>query len=192
MEPQGHGTRCLSFIERAQGERSDVHRRARNRKAGGLVGVCSESAGADRIEGYDPASSPLWEQWHAAMGASWRRPNKSHRRHTSIAPFLPLVETGTSQKASLNSDTSCAYGGERLNYWRRGRDSNPRYGCAVHTLSRRAPSTTRTPLRDASSLERATLYQRSARRQSAPEYGRPSLPHRLRVRGAGGAGPAGG
>ena len=31
-------------------------------------------------------------------------------------------------------------------YWRRGRDSNPRYGVTVYTLSRRAPSTTRTPL----------------------------------------------
>ena len=33
-----------------------------------------------------------------------------------------------------------------LEYWRRGRDSNPRYAMNVHTLSRRAPSTTRTPL----------------------------------------------
>ena len=31
-------------------------------------------------------------------------------------------------------------------FWRRGRDSNPRYGVTVHTLSRRAPSATRTPL----------------------------------------------
>ena len=30
--------------------------------------------------------------------------------------------------------------------WRRGRDSNPRYGVTAHTLSRRAPSTARTPL----------------------------------------------
>src|SRR3569833_89663 len=30
--------------------------------------------------------------------------------------------------------------------WRRGRDSNPRYAFSVHTLSRRAPSTARTPL----------------------------------------------
>ena len=28
----------------------------------------------------------------------------------------------------------------------RGRDSNPRYGYAAYTLSRRAPSTTRPPL----------------------------------------------
>ena len=31
-------------------------------------------------------------------------------------------------------------------YWRRGRDSNPRY-VSVYTLSRRAPSASRTPLR---------------------------------------------
>ena len=30
-------------------------------------------------------------------------------------------------------------------YWRRGRDSNPRY-VAVHLISSQAPSTTRTPL----------------------------------------------
>ena len=34
----------------------------------------------------------------------------------------------------------------RISKWRRGRDSNPRYGVAVYTLSRRAPSTARTPL----------------------------------------------
>ena len=32
--------------------------------------------------------------------------------------------------------------------WRRERDSNPRYAVSVYTLSRRAPSTTRTPLRE--------------------------------------------
>ena len=31
--------------------------------------------------------------------------------------------------------------------WRRGRDSNPRYACDVHTLSKRAPSAARSPLR---------------------------------------------
>lgn len=34
----------------------------------------------------------------------------------------------------------------RIFYWRRGRDSNPRY-VAVHLISSQAPSTTRTPLR---------------------------------------------
>ena len=38
--------------------------------------------------------------------------------------------------------------------WRRERDSNPRYAINVYTLSRRAPSATRTPLRN-----RATSYQ---------------------------------
>ena len=31
--------------------------------------------------------------------------------------------------------------------WRRARDSNPRYGISAHTISSRAPSTTRTTLR---------------------------------------------
>src|SRR5687768_3482447 len=31
--------------------------------------------------------------------------------------------------------------------WRSGRDSNPRYAFGVYSLSRRAPSTTRPPLR---------------------------------------------
>ncbi len=31
--------------------------------------------------------------------------------------------------------------------WRRGRDSNPRYGVTVHLLSKQAPSTARPPLR---------------------------------------------
>ena len=32
--------------------------------------------------------------------------------------------------------------------WRRERDSNPRYAINVYTLSRRAPSATRTPLQE--------------------------------------------
>src|ERR1044072_7168941 len=38
-------------------------------------------------------------------------------------------------------------GFRRTRMWRSGRDSNPRYGFAVYSLSRRAPSTTRPPLR---------------------------------------------
>src|SRR5439155_10383056 len=46
--------------------------------------------------------------------------------------------------------------------WRSGRDSNPRYGFAVYSLSRRAPSTTRPPLR--TSLEgRASRRSRCIR-----------------------------
>src|SRR5690606_37425392 len=37
--------------------------------------------------------------------------------------------------------------GGPLRIWRRGRDSNPRYAFGVYTLSRRAPSTARPPLR---------------------------------------------
>src|SRR5690348_15595406 len=38
-------------------------------------------------------------------------------------------------------------GFREIGRWRSGRDSNPRYGFAVYSLSRRAPSTTRPPLR---------------------------------------------
>ena len=34
----------------------------------------------------------------------------------------------------------------KVGFWQRGRDSNPRYPLGLYTLSRRAPSTTRTPL----------------------------------------------
>ena len=46
-----------------------------------------------------------------------------------------------------------------LNQWRRGRDSNPR-SLATYTLSRRAPSTTRTPLLllTRGPIERRILY----------------------------------
>ena len=45
-------------------------------------------------------------------------------------------------------------------YWRRERDSNPRYGFAVHTISNRAPSASRSPLRvRANVAHRAVLSQ---------------------------------
>src|SRR5688500_6139188 len=53
-------------------------------------------------------------------------------------------------------------------WWRSGRDSNPRYGFAVYSLSRRAPSTTRPPLR--MSWRRADLV-------SAPRKGKPRDSH---------------
>ena len=52
-------------------------------------------------------------------------------------------------------------------YWRRGRDSNPRYAINVYTLSRRAPSAARPPLRinylnNIMSIELNLIQQRSA------------------------------
>ena len=43
--------------------------------------------------------------------------------------------------------------------WRRERDSNPRYGVTVYTLSRRAPSATRTPLRKTTDSPRCLWWQ---------------------------------
>lgn len=49
---------------------------------------------------------------------------------------------------SVSSGKSAGIGVPTLGLkWRSGRDSNPRYGFAVYSLSRRAPSTTRPPLR---------------------------------------------
>ena len=45
--------------------------------------------------------------------------------------------------------------------WRRGRDSNPRY-VAVYTLSRRAPSTARTPLRVATQSSHTSAHESAA------------------------------
>ncbi len=41
--------------------------------------------------------------------------------------------------------------------WRRGRDSNPRYGVTVHLLSKQAPSTARPPLRRKTTLSHPEL-----------------------------------
>ena len=43
-------------------------------------------------------------------------------------------------------------------FWRRGRDSNPRYAINVYTLSRRAPSTTRPPLREAAQVSAEAVF----------------------------------
>lgn len=45
------------------------------------------------------------------------------------------------------NDLAAAQVQSSVRKWRSGRDSNPRYGFAVYSLSRRAPSTTRPPLR---------------------------------------------
>jgi hypothetical protein len=51
---------------------------------------------------------------------------------------------GTSAGAVLAFGCAVSRGKTR---WRSGRDSNPRYAFGVYSLSRRAPSTTRPPLR---------------------------------------------
>ncbi len=47
------------------------------------------------------------------------------------------------------------HSGPFASIWRRGRDSNPRYGVTVYTLSRRAPSTARPPLRFSATARRS-------------------------------------
>ena len=67
----------------------------------------------------------------------------------------------------------CASGSQR----RRGRDSNPRY-VAVHTISSRAPSTTRSPLR----VRRVLIARRPAPRRPGEAAASPPhvpLPHVL-------------
>ena len=49
--------------------------------------------------------------------------------------------------------------------WRSGRDSNPRYAFDVYSLSRRAPSTTRPPLRIALEGARLAAHQRAGKPQ---------------------------
>jgi hypothetical protein len=63
---------------------------------------------------------------HPCRGARWPRTAASARREGRVCARRLVVS--------------------RPDAWRRGRDSNPRYGITVHTLSRRAPSTARSPL----------------------------------------------
>ena len=69
-----------------------------------------------------------------------------------VEPWIRIQLCLYEQKRGAQSGTPFLF------IWRRGWDSNPRYGVTVHTLSRRAPSTARTPLlkllRHASGLTR--------------------------------------
>ena len=51
--------------------------------------------------------------------------------------------------------------------WRRGRDSNPRYGVTVYTLSRRAPSAARTPLQKFAEYPLLSLATGAVRKRGA-------------------------
>ena len=52
---------------------------------------------------------------------------------------LTAMEYKLLHALSLDAGGAMAYETLRWSYWRRGRDSNPRYAINVHTLSRRAP-----------------------------------------------------
>ena len=68
------------------------------------------------------------------------------QRFGKIADFL---QNSTVSVIGFETDSPLPKKTETLQVpaWRSGRDSNPRYGFAVYSLSRRAPSTTRPPLR---------------------------------------------
>src|ERR1700754_863501 len=59
---------------------------------------------------------------------------------------LPLLPSGPGGVYGLSSRGDRQGHHKDVQNWRRERDSNPRYVISVYTLSRRAPSTTRTPL----------------------------------------------
>ena len=92
----------------------------------------------------------------------------------------------------------CLAGEHRATRWRSGRDSNPRYAFDVYSLSRRAPSTTRPPLRmhwsgvaSRAGAAGQGCPSRSARAAWA-HAGSPPAPPRSGRRGAiGGTDPAG-
>src|SRR5690606_23711299 len=85
--------------------------------------------------------------------------NGSARGKTPRILFLCAIPFGMKSAACCKqiARVSIAWGKN----WRRGRDSNPRYGFAVYSPSRRAPSTTRPPLRmllPANAWKRRALY----------------------------------
>jgi hypothetical protein len=60
-------------------------------------------------------------------------------------------------------------------HWRRGRDSNPRYGVTVNLLSKQAPSTARPPLRISFHCNQTIRQTRSQSGSSAGQRGPPVL-----------------
>src|SRR3954463_5913310 len=69
---------------------------------------------------------------------------------------LPLLPSGPGGVYGLSSRGDRQGHHKDVWNWRRERDSNPRYVISVYTLSRRAPSTTRTPLHTGTSSSPAS------------------------------------
>jgi hypothetical protein len=67
--------------------------------------------------------------------------------------ILRFQRSSTTDRAAKSRETApvsrLCFAGKKVSQtgWRSGRDSNPRYAFGVYSLSRRAPSTTRPPLR---------------------------------------------
>ena len=76
----------------------------------------------------------------AAVAAARRR------RSTALQAVVEPVDRNRGFESAPFAKAPCSHVFAINTVWRRGRDSNPRYGVTVHTLSRRAPSTARTPL----------------------------------------------
>ncbi len=135
-----------------------------------------QGAQMSRSEAY---SSTPQRRDHAAQRSSWRF-LQSHQKMIARHPCgtqrtsLPLLPPGPGgvhepllRRTRLSSLDPC---------WRRGGDSNPRY-VAVHTISSRAPSASRSPLRvlrGSPKASRPTLYKQKtyfkrAKRREPPK-----------------------
>ena len=106
----------------------------------------------------EPAAGPFitfsnWRQNRHGFGDHKNRLRFSadfSRVLTARIAALGTVLKDILKRFSYTSITACKRCTGLLKMqWRSGRDSNPRYGFAVYSLSRRAPSTTRPPLRTA-------------------------------------------
>jgi hypothetical protein len=85
-------------------------------------------------------------------------PDRSHSNATSRVQLLVFASLNARRKSYVGpaamrenrtnhaTDDRALLNSNLRMLWRSGRDSNPRYGFAVYSLSRRAPSTTRPPL----------------------------------------------
>ncbi len=65
----------------------------------------------------------------------------------AVEPCLSYIEGSNPRAEYEKSPRKAGF----FHIWRRERDSNPRYGVTVYTLSRRAPSATRTSLQNRAS-----------------------------------------
>jgi hypothetical protein len=84
----------------------------------------------------------------------------------SKSAILPICRTraGSSTHPHPQTKKRGPQSGPLFFVWRRGRDSNPRYAFGVYTLSRRAPSTARPPLRRSKAQAPSTRRYAMARR----------------------------
>jgi hypothetical protein len=104
----------------------------------------------------------------APFSSHWRRGRDDRRRFASpLSRRAPPASARTpvvDSNAGSNWLTNSQRGRGRpivSRFWRRGRDSNPRYGVTVNLLSKQAPSTARPPLRKLSDYPAGDSLTRS-------------------------------